>query len=223
MWFQKKAGLIYSKADMPVKQKNKKSVPVNKLSDSVKSSKMQSHTVSRVEEKEVVQCINKKVVTSPTVFNNKNCQAEKSVNMWPTKPKKDMWSNGSAAMLIQHKILKKQEDDKNCQSIKNDKTKYDALDSQSTVLKCSDKKCQENENIDMWPVKPQMDVLSEKPAMKLSNKKSIGLNKNSNATVSSRKQKKCEYDDLKVSLPSVLTRTVKKIRGQRSPEVICSQ
>ena len=46
-------------------------------------------------------------------------------------------------MLIQHKMLKKQEDDKNCQSIKNVKSKYDDFDSHSTVLKCSDKKCQE--------------------------------------------------------------------------------
>ena len=80
-----KDSLIYSKVDMPVKQKNKQSAPVNKLSDSVKSSKTQFHTVSRVEEKEVVQCINKKVeikskqqkcqAPSPTVFNNMNCQA----------------------------------------------------------------------------------------------------------------------------------------------------
>ena len=67
------------------------------------------------------------------------------------------------------------------------------MDSQYTVLKCSDKKCQEK--IDIWPVKPQMNVQSEKPAMKSSNKKSIGLNKNCKATVSSKKQRKCEYDD----------------------------
>ena len=72
----------------------------------------------------------------------------KVVNMWPKKTKKYLQSNGSA-MLIQHKMLKKQEDDKNCQSIKNVKSKYDDLDSQSTVLKCSEKMCQENENIDM--------------------------------------------------------------------------
>ena len=30
---------------------------------------------------------------------------QKIVNMWPMKPKKDMWSNGSA-MLIEHKIVK---------------------------------------------------------------------------------------------------------------------
>ena len=42
----------------------------------------------------------------------------------------------------------------------------------------------------MWPVKPQMDVWSEKPAMKSSNKKSIGLNKNCKDTI-------CEYIDSK--------------------------
>ena len=52
-------------------------------------------------------------------IGDKNCQAEdKSVNMWPKKPKKDMQSNGSA-MLMQHKMSKKQivpqKEDKNCQ------------------------------------------------------------------------------------------------------------
>ena len=41
----------------------------------------------------------------------------------------------------------------------------------------------------MWPVKPQMNVQSKKLAMKSSNKKSNGLNKNCNATVSCKKQK----------------------------------
>ena len=45
-----KGSLIYSKADLPVKQKNKKSATVNKLSDSVNSSQRQSHTVSRVQD-----------------------------------------------------------------------------------------------------------------------------------------------------------------------------
>ena len=47
----------------------------------------------------------------------------------------------------------------------------------------------------MQPVKPEMDVQSKKPAMESSNKKSIGLNKNCKATVNSKKQKKCKYDD----------------------------
>ena len=82
-----KGSLIYSEADMPVKQKNNKSAPVNKFSDSGNSSRMQSHTVSRVQQNEAIQCINKKVKTKnklqqcqapcPTVFNDKNCQAKK--------------------------------------------------------------------------------------------------------------------------------------------------
>ena len=64
--------------------------------------------------------------------------------MQQVKTKKDMQSNGSA-MLIQHKMSKEQkqmpqEDDKNCPSIKNVKSKD--LNSQSTVRKCSDQKCQ---------------------------------------------------------------------------------
>ena len=42
----------------------------------------------------------------------------------------------------------------------------------------------------MWPVKPQMDMQSEKTAMK-----SIGLNKNCKATVKYKKQ--CAYTDSK--------------------------
>ena len=56
----------------------------------------------------------------------------------------------------------------------------------------ADKKCQIT---NMWPVKPQMDVRSKKPAMKSSINKSIGLNKNCKATVSCKKQKKYQYDD----------------------------
>ena len=71
----------------------------------------------------------------------------------------------------------------------------------------------------MQPLKPQMDVQSKKPAMKPSNKKSIGLNKNCEATVGCKKQKKCKYMmTFKVNLPSVLTRTVKKRKI-----TICSQ
>ena len=49
---KEKGSLIYSKADLPVKQKNKKN-----------SRDEQSHIVSRVQEKEVVQCKNKEVET----------------------------------------------------------------------------------------------------------------------------------------------------------------
>ena len=110
--------------------------------------------------------------------------------MWPVKPPKDMWSNGSA-MLIQHKMSKKQkqvpqEDDKNCQS----KKCYGS--------KCSDKNCQENENISMWPVKAQMDVCLKKPAeLQSSYKKKDELkyvyeDKNCQDTICDKKQKKID-------------------------------
>ena len=63
--FPQKGSLIYSKADIPVKEKNKKSAPLNKLSDSVNSSKIQSHAVSRVEEPEVIQCMNNVASAAP--------------------------------------------------------------------------------------------------------------------------------------------------------------
>ena len=201
-----KGSLIYSKADLPVKQKNKKSAPVNKLSDSLNSGKMQSHTVSRVQETEVIQCMNKKVETKgkqqqcqapiPTVFNDKNCQAETNVTMQPKKPQVDVWSKGSA-MLIQHNILKKQEDDKNCQSIKN--VKSNELDSQFTLMHCSAKNCQENDF--MWSVKIQMDVQLKKPAMKSSNKTFVSANdKNCQATIRYKKQKNVNMMTLEVNL-----------------------
>ena len=51
--------------------------------------------------------------------------------------------------------------DKNCQdTISN--CEYNDSKSQSTMKVCSDKKCQEN--INMQPVKPQMDVQLTQPA-----------------------------------------------------------
>ena len=50
--------------------------------------------------------------------------------MQPKNPKKDMWLD-KPAMLIQHKMLQKQEDDKNCQSKKCYGSKV-----------CADKRCQ---------------------------------------------------------------------------------
>ena len=95
-------------------------------------------------------------------------------------------------------MLHKQEDDKNCQSIKNVKSKYDDLDSQSMVLKCSDKKCQEK--IVMQPVKPPIDVQFKEPSKQSSfKKKHVPLlkGKNCEATMSHKKQKKCEYKESK--------------------------
>ena len=164
-----KCSLMYSKADLPMKHKYKKSTAVYKLSNTVNSSKLQSHAVSNVEETEVILCMNKEVQTKSKqqqcqapMFNDKKHQVEKC-DMQPKKPKKDVQSNGSA-MLIQHTMTKKskivlQEDDKNCQS-----AKYYDSENNLVKSKCSDKNCQENENIDMWPVKPQMDVLLKKPA-----------------------------------------------------------
>ena len=50
--------------------------------------------------------------------------------MQPKNPKKDMWLD-KPAMLILHKMLQKQEDDKNCQSKKCYGSKV-----------CADKRCQ---------------------------------------------------------------------------------
>ena len=53
--------LIYSNADPLMKQKYMKSVPVSKLRDSVYSRVVQSPPVSRVQETEVIQCVNQEV------------------------------------------------------------------------------------------------------------------------------------------------------------------
>ena len=106
---------------------------------------------------------------------DKNYQAEEISIMQPVKPKKHVWLN-KPAMLIQHKMQKKQivpqEDNKHCQINRT----------QLKSKMCSNKNCQENENIDVWPVKMQMDVWSKKPTIKSSNKKLIGL----------AKEKKCQ-------------------------------
>ena len=126
--------LIYSKADMPVKQKNKKN-----------SRNEHSHTVvSRVQKKNVNQCVSqeKKVETKSKqhcqapVFYNKNCQAE-SV-MQPVKPQMDVW-------------LKKP----TMSNKKQKKCEYD--DSKSQVSKNFDRNCQEKENNAMWSVTKDTD------------------------------------------------------------------
>ena len=55
-------------------------------------------------------------------------------DMQPMKPKNNMWLN-EPTMLIQHKILKKQGDDKNCQENINRRPRKSKM--------CSDKNCQE--------------------------------------------------------------------------------
>ena len=81
-----KGSLISSKADLPVKQKNKKN-----------SRDEQSPAVSRVQKIDVNQCVNQEWETKskqqqcqapiPTECYYKNCQDE-SVNTRPKKPKK---------------------------------------------------------------------------------------------------------------------------------------
>ena len=96
---------------------------------------------------------------------DKNCQAEKS-DTWPKKPKKDKRSN-RPAMLIQHRMLKKQmpqEDDKNCQKNINMRPVMSKMcaDKKCQAIKCYkkiDKNCQTN--VVMWPVMPQC-VLTRK-------------------------------------------------------------
>ena len=104
------------------------------------------------------------------------------------------------AMLIQHKKSKivPQEDDKNCQS-----TKYYDPNKGQVKSKCSDKNCQENESIDMWPVKTQMDVWSKKSTSRSSkNKKLKGLakDKNCQAPISCKKQENVNIMTLNINL-----------------------
>ena len=148
--------LIYSKADLLVKQKYKKSAAVYKLSNSVNSSEMQPPPESRVQETEVIQYVNKEVQTKskqqqcqapvPTVFVDKKCQATtcykkvdsncQTTNMWPEKPKMNMRSMPRPAK-IQYSHKTKDQDD---------------FKSQSAM--CSDKKCQEIPKVDKRPKKP---------------------------------------------------------------------
>ena len=90
--------------------------------------------------------VNMKPVKSK-VCSDKTCQETKV--MWPVKPKMDMWSIPRPAKL-QSSYKKKDQVKFNQVSMKDD------LTSQYPV--CSDKNCPENQNINMWPVKPEMDM-----------------------------------------------------------------
>ena len=73
-----------------MKQKYKKSVPGSKLSDSMYSREVQSPPVSKVQEAEVIQCLNQGVQAKSkqqqcqalvhTVFDDRNCQETKDVH-----------------------------------------------------------------------------------------------------------------------------------------------
>ena len=119
-------------------------------------------------------------------IEDKNCQAEKS-DMQPKKPKKDIQSN-ELAMLIQHKMSKKQillqADNKNCQSTEYYEPNKDQVKSMS-----SDKKCQDNKSVNMWPVKSPVHMWS---VTRSGNKKSIGSAKNKNCQDTT-----CECNDSK--------------------------
>ena len=81
-----KGSLICSKADLSVKQKNEKN-----------SRDQQSHTVSRVQQNEVIQCMEEKVETkskqqkcqapSPTVFKKRTVKLEKVLICSQRSPK----------------------------------------------------------------------------------------------------------------------------------------
>ena len=82
-------------------------------------------------------------------------------------------------------------------SIRN--VKSHDLYSQSKVRRCSDKKCEENKSIIMWPVKPKKDVQLKKLAMKLIGlakdkncQATIGDNADSKSQVSKNSDKNCQ-------------------------------
>ena len=90
-------------------------------------------------------------------------------DMWPVKPAMEMQSNRPAIPIKDKKSkIVPQEDNKTCQSTKCIESKYDNFRSQSTVS--SDKNCQEN--INMWPIKPAMNMQSNRPAVPICNKMS---------------------------------------------------
>ena len=92
---------------------------------------------------------------------DKNCQANKSAHRQPVKSAMDMQSNGSA-VPIQYKMSKQQitaqEDDKNCQVTRCNKKKNQLKQVKSM---CFDRNCQVN----MRPVKPEIDMQLPKPAI----------------------------------------------------------
>ena len=87
--------------------------------------------------------------------DDKNCQ----INRRPVKSKKDMQLKKPAKLesSYKEKELKYIYEDKNCQDTM---CEYYDSKSQSAMKKCSDKNCQENENIEMRPKKPRSHMKS---------------------------------------------------------------
>ena len=62
---------------------------------------------------------------------------------------------------------------------------------------CSDKNCQENQNTNMWQVKPQVDMWSKEPAMQSSFKKKhvpLCSDKNCQSTRCYKKYENTKHD-----------------------------
>ena len=159
--------LISSKADHPLKKKTKKIVPVSKLSDSVNSRDEQSPAASRVQEIDVNHCANQEVKAK---CKQQNCQVKskmcsdkkcQEINLiQPVKQPIHMQSVSSSG----NKKSVKSENYKTCQATicytKQKKSEY------NDFQMCSDKNCQENENVNMQPVKPEiMNMQLPKPAV----------------------------------------------------------
>ena len=91
---------------------------------------------------------------------DKKCQATKcykeTSDMQLVKPQMDMWLP-KPAVLYQYRRLSK---DRDCQATI---CEYDDFESQSTVRMCFEKECQENTN--MWPVMPDVNMQLSKPAI----------------------------------------------------------
>ena len=82
---------------------------------------------------------------------NKNCQAEVNIDMWPVKPQMDVQLKKPTAKLqssYKKRALKHMYEDKKCQD-----TMCEHDDSKSQSARNSDKNCQKNENIEMRPNK----------------------------------------------------------------------
>ena len=127
--------------------------------------KMTKKAKKHVPQEDDKNCLSTKYYKSK-LCSDKKCQEISNVQMRPKKPRSHMWSvTNKIDMWLKKPAIKSSNkkliglaSDKNCQAsicyIKKKK------------LMCSDKNCQENENINMQPVMPEMDMQLLKPAIR---------------------------------------------------------
>ena len=120
------------------------------------SGKEQSHSVLKSKEYHINQCVKDKVPV-PDVTRKQECQA-------------NVYKEGEKNCQVNTQPVKSAKELSHMQSVKRpnmlqSSNKQYIYEECPVKSMCSDKNCQETQSINVWPVKPSMDMWLPKPAV----------------------------------------------------------